>query len=297
MIRKIERRFLAPGSYFHFKLMRVVFAATMAVRFARGGYEALSSQPHEVFRQPWFLEWLGRIPDPELLVGVQIVGVIAAACVLVDRKPQMAFGVLWFAYLFLTGLETSFGKVLHNDVLLLIAAIPVVLSSVGRVSWKDRHYGVAAGWPRRLSLLIVAVAYFAAGYQKMRSAGFDWAFSDNMRWILYQAAAGDNPVSPAFTVRVGNTLWLTKALAAGALSLELLFPLVLVARRVRPFFAASAIIMHGSIWLLVGLDYLPWMMAVIIVLVPWAPWTEQGNEASRSSPAMASPTDEMARPG
>jgi len=57
-------------------------------------------------------------------------------------------------------------------------------------------------------------------------------------------------------------------MAGGALALELLAPLMLAWRWTRALFAVSAALMHGSIWMFMGLDYSAWILTVVAVALP-----------------------------
>lgn len=266
-VRTVDEALLAPGSVRQFTLLRAGLALAMAVRLCFVPVTKLVEQPAELFRAPALLAWLQSPPPAAALFAVQALGVAAAICVFRNLRPNSAFRVLWGCYLVLAGLESSFGKVLHNEVLLLLVALPIAAASVDGAARGSRASSTDAGWPRRLALVVVASAYAVSGYQKLRWSGIDWALGDNMRWILYQAAAGPDPLWPWLTKAMGDQLLLTQLFASGALAAECLFPLVLWRRWMRPWFAAVAVLMHASIWLFLGLDYSAWIAAVLLVLV------------------------------
>ena len=56
----------------------------LGLRVALGPYRGLAEQPAALFRPVWFLTWLDRMPPVEVIVAVQVVGVLAAALA-VDR--------------------------------------------------------------------------------------------------------------------------------------------------------------------------------------------------------------------
>lgn len=62
-------------------------------------------------------------------------------------------------------------------------------------------------------------------------------------------------MGPALTALVADQLWLTQLLAGGALALELTAPIWPAVRLTRVPFALAAAVMHGSIWVFLGLDY------------------------------------------
>lgn len=54
----------------------------------------------------------------------------------------------------------------------------------------------------------------------------------------------------------------------GQLALELLAPIFLAVRVGRVFFAVAVAVMHGSIWMFLGLDYSAWVLTVAAVAIP-----------------------------
>ena len=61
-----------------------------------------------------------------------------------------------------------------------------------------------------------------------------------------------------------------RAIAVATLLFELGFPLALVFVRLRPYAVVGAIVLHGSIFLLLGLDYSAWVGTVVALFVNWA---------------------------
>ena len=128
--------------------------------------------------------------------------------------------------------------------------------------------GVRFGWPVRTAMVVIALAYFFAGFQKWRYSGLPWVTSDNMRWILY--ASSDSHSHPnGLALFVADRPVLAHLFAAGSLLLETLFPLVLFVPRLRWLFVPGAVSMHLGIRLAMGLDYSALAATVVIVFVDW----------------------------
>ncbi|HEX4979135.1 MAG TPA: hypothetical protein VFV35_03630 [Acidimicrobiales bacterium] len=241
-------------------LARRVLAAYMLLRIAVGPYSALAGQPEELFAPVWFLAPLGHMPTAGVFLVIQVAGAAAAARAVARPSSPLPFAGAWVALLVLAGLRGSLGKILHNDVLLLVAAVPMV------VGWSARDARQALAGSR----LLVGGLYFAAGYQKLRHTGLDWVFSDNFRWILYQAARSGRAVTDRVALFVADRAWLATASAAALLGAELVAPLLLAVRRLRLPFLAVTIAFHGGTWLTLGLDYWGWIVMVAAVTVPWS---------------------------
>ena len=91
----------------------------------------------------------------------------------------------------------STGKVNYNDALLTLCLLLLLACGpAAGEAWAIRKRGSGSspgrryGWPIRTAMIVIALAYFFAGFQKWRYSGLPWVTSDNLRWILY--AASDN---------------------------------------------------------------------------------------------------------
>lgn len=257
------------------RLTRVAFAVLIGLRIALGPYAALADQPAALWRPVSFLRWLGvdAMPGVEFIVAVQVVGGLAAAAAVgsfrwaMPAMTRSAFAAAWLALLVLAGLRTSTGKLLHNDVLLLIATIPLLFADAPMPEDDARH-GRRYGWPLGVGLAAVCIAYFAAGVAKLRHSGLVWVTGDNMRYVMLVAARSGRPEFPEIARAIGRSATLSHLAAAVVLGLELAFPAAYFVRRARPYFAAAAVAFHVGIWLTLGLDYWLWAATAAILLAP-----------------------------
>jgi hypothetical protein len=263
-------------------------AAVMAVRIALGPYRQLADQPAALFRPVPFLRLLPAMPPLWVIVSLQAVGVVAAVLATAGWRRSGTFALAWTCLLVLAGLRGSLGKILHNDVLLLLAAVPF-LAAPAVARW-DRTRSARYGWPVRTALVVVAGGYFFAGLAKLRFSGLAWVTGDNMRFILYDGARGGRAPSPSIALFVADRAWLAHVVAGALLALELTFPAVLVWPRARPTFAAGAAAVHVGTWLTLGLDYWAWIATVVIVLVDW-------DALAAATHVLAQPDRALAPPG
>ena len=73
------------------------------------------------------------------------------------------------------------------------------------------------------AMVVVALAYFFVGFQKLRFSGVEWFESDNLRWVLY--ASSDQQASPnGLALFVANRAWLAHVLAAATMATERVSP-------------------------------------------------------------------------
>jgi hypothetical protein len=271
-MRRADRWLFAPGPSTRLAALRIGLCSVLAVRLAFGPYLELADQPRSLFRPISFMHLLAAMPSSEIVLALQVIGVSAAILAAVGWRARVALPIAWTCAVFLNGMLASTGKVVHNDVLLLLCLVPLLAARVADAWSLDAHAGrsrgarrisAAYGWPVRTAAVIVAGAYFFAGFAKLVYSGPAWVTSDNMRWILYSTSHTD------LALFIADRPWLAHLLAAATLLLELSFPLVLWKQRAAWVFVPSAIALHAGIWLAMGLDYSAQAATVLVVLTNW----------------------------
>lgn len=236
------------------RAVRVALGVLVGLRLALGPYAVLADQPAALFRPVWFLGLLPAMPPPALLVGLQVLGT-AVALVAATARKWWAFALAWLCLLVLAGLRGSQGKVLHNDVLLLLVCVPFLAAR-----------GDEEGWPVRTAMVVVAGAYFFCGWRKLTTAGLDWVTTDNVRFVMLAAARSGRALFPDVAGFVARSDWLCHAIAAATMLFELSFPVVLLRPRLRPVYVAAAVTLHAGTWLALALDYWVWAGVVLAVM-------------------------------
>lgn len=248
--------------------VHVGLSALIGVRIVAGSYRQLADTPVALVDPAPFLGWLDRMPSAQVFVALQVVGGLAALAAVLRRRTRLTFALAWLCYLVLAGLRGSRGKVLHNDLLLLWASAPFLLAPVA-VDLRDRVARRGYGWPVRVAMLVTALVYLFAGYHKLRRSGPEWVYGDNMSFVmLWGPSIGDTPWESAARW-IGDHVWAGRATAAAILGFELTFPLVLVFRRLQPWYALAAVGLHAGTWVLLGLDYWAWAITVPLLFVDW----------------------------
>lgn len=291
--RRIEAWLYPPGTELQLSAVITGLAALLGLQMAFFPWTELADLPPSLFRPVPVLGFLDAMPSAGVIVTIQVVGVAAAALATLGWRRPLTFALAWLPYLVLAGLRASRGKVQHNDLLLLIAAVPFLAAPATR--WLHRASTVPSrkwGWPGRAALTVVAGAYFFTGFRKLVASGLAWVASDNMRWILYAGAGGKSKV-PEAALFIADRPWLAHLAAAGVLAYELGFPFLMLFRRTRPLLIALAFAFHGGTWITLGLDYWKYAFVVTLLLVDWrrllharmAPWTSPARSTSTPSSA------------
>jgi hypothetical protein len=257
-----------PESPRRLLVVHVALSLLIGARIVLGPYRQLAGQPAVLFDPVPVLWFLDRMPPLAVLVALQVIGGAAAAAAALRRHPRAAFAVAWVCLLVLAGLRGSRGKILHNDLLLLWCSAPLLLAPV-TARWQDREPSRRHGWPIRTATVLAALAYFLAGYHKLRRSGPSWVLGDNMQYVMLWGPSLGAPPAPDIGRWVGEHAWASHSSAAFILGLELGAPVVLFARRLMPLFAVAAVVLHVGTYVLLGLDYWAWVLTVVVLFVDW----------------------------
>jgi hypothetical protein len=203
-----------------------------------------------------------------VIATLQVIGGLAAAAFIFRRWPRTTFAIAWLAYLVLAGLRGSRGKIMHNDVLLLLASVPFLAAPLD-IDRRDQRPSRRTGWPIRGGIAVIALAYFFAGYWKLTRAGLSWITTNNVRLAI---AWGPNPSVPRWDWLaniVTRYAWAGHLIAAVTIAFEISIPLVLFFPRLRVGYAIVSSILHVSTYFLLGLDYWAWIGVVWLFFVDW----------------------------
>jgi hypothetical protein len=215
---------------------------------------------------------LDAMPGRGLTIAIQFTTITLLLAAAAGLRCRITVPLAWMGATFLFGMETSLGKVVHHDVLPLLAMIPILLAPSGE-AWaidargREARPNARVGWPVRTAGLVVAGVYLIAGLSKLAFSGLDWILGDNLRNILY--AASDAHGGNALALFVADRPWLASSIAGGALAFELTLWLVLVRPRLVPLYVVWAAALHTGIWLTIGINYVSWAVTVAAVFVDW----------------------------
>jgi hypothetical protein len=264
-VRGVDRRLVAPVPWYRLVEVHSLVATVVGVRLAVHDWTLVAQRPAVLTGGPTILGWLPVEPSVAALLAVQVLGILGVALVLAGIRARVGFAVAWTAYLVLTALWGSSGKVMHTDVLTVTVGFVLLFAAPPARGTAHGEEPAPTGWTVRAALAVVACVYFLTGAQKLVHSGPSWALGDSMAWILRQGAS---PFGDGLTRVVADQPLLTRALATGALLLELTAPVWLAVRLTRIPFVLAVATMHASIWVFLGLDYSAWVLTVAAVAVP-----------------------------
>jgi hypothetical protein len=289
-MRRLEAWLFAPGDPRRLAAVRIGLCGLLAARLAAGPYLELAAQPPALFRPISFLRLLDRMPPPGVVAVLQALAVACAVLAALGLWTRVALPLAWAAALPLVAMTSSLGKVVHNDVLLLLCLVPLLPAPAGAAWSLDARrggrtspgVGVMFGWPVRTATVVVAGAYFFSGLAKLLHAGPAWVTGGNLRWVLY-ASSDQQPAPNPYALFVADRPALAHLLAAATLVVELGFPLVLWRPRLAWLLLPAVLALHGGIGLALHLDYSAMAATAVIVLVDWPSLT--ARRRARAAPA------------
>jgi hypothetical protein len=290
VIGRLDRWLFAAGDPRRLAAVRIILCLVLAARVARPLFSDLAGQPAPLFRPRSFMQLLDAMPGRTLTIAIQVATIALLLAASVGLGSRVTFPVAWAGATFLFGMETSLGKVVHHDVLPLLAMIPLLFAPIGE-AWAIDARGTDAtpsarvGWPVRTAGLLVAGVYLIAGVSKLAFTGPAWVLGDNLRNILY--AASDAHGGNALALSVADRPWLASLIAGGALAFELTLWLVLVRPRLAPLYVAWAAALHTGIWLTIGINYVSWAVTVAAVSVDWPTVMERLSRKAVADPVPA----------
>jgi hypothetical protein len=286
-LARAEAWLFAPGDPRRLAALRIGLGTVLALRLATGPYLELARQPAALFRPISFLHLLHAMPPPAVVVVLQVAATAAAVLAVAGVAARVTLPLAWALALPLVAMTSSLGKVVHNDVLLLLSLVPLLPARTAD-AWSPaarRRAGAPArsvryGWPVRTATVVVAGAYFFTGLGKLLHAGPAWVTSGNLRWVLY-ASSDQAPLPNHAALFVADRPWLAHLVALATLVLELGFPLVLLRPRAALVLVPCVLAMHAGIWVAMGLNYWPMAATVVLVLVDWAALADRYNHFLR----------------
>jgi hypothetical protein len=192
--------------------------------------------------------------------------------------------------LYFFGLPHNFGKIHHNDTLVVLIMGILALSRAGdafsldalRAAWRRVPAAISPGpespsppreelaeyrWPVRLIAVLMTLVFFGAGFSKLSNSGLAWITSDNMASTLIAHHYSHYPPTD-WGLHLAQWKVPCRALAAATILFELGAPVALLGRRAAFVIFGSLLCMQIGIWALLGLGFFNYFVCYLF-LVPW----------------------------
>lgn len=301
MTRAWNRFWFTPGPASTLGVCRLLFFGLLFIWQAPHDFTPWAGYSSVFWMPIWLFDTL-RVPPPsaDLLAWVQglwKVSLLLSAIGLLTR-PAMVIAFVLGTYLM--GLPHNFGQTQHFDTLVVFACGALALSRAGDACSIDALIDAvrtgsrrpqASGeyrWPIRFVWVAMALIFCAAGISKLRHSGLAWILSDNFSLLLLrqQYHISDGEPLTSWGVIVAHHPAVAHIMAASAVAVETMFPLVLFSRRARAVLVPMGLLFLIGIRLLMGPTFEQFMMCYVF----WVPWDRvvaamRARAAARSSRA------------
>jgi hypothetical protein len=250
-----------------------------------------ASVPHVFFRPIWLYDSLGlSIVSERWMIIMQLSAIALLSLAMVGVLTRVALAVAGGLLLYLLALPSNFGKVGHGDAILVLTTFILALSRCDEalslehfVLRKNRPAAQPSGeyrWPIVLVCVLMSLVFFGAGVTKLRRSGLAWITSNHFANLIAQHHRS-TPSHWSLFIAAHPALYHT--LAGCTILGEILFPLALFSRRLRPTLVFLAFVSQVLIGLTLGVWFLQFMLCYIF----WIPWTDLASRMrSRSGGEM-----------
>jgi predicted DCC family thiol-disulfide oxidoreductase YuxK len=254
------REFFAAATYpINLAVFRVVLFYTIFTSVDVSSVMWFSQIPAELRVAPQGLGWLLDYLPINVACAKAFSVLLLTSCLtgmigLCTRTSALLVTVSSF---YVLGIPQFYGKVNHYHHLLWFAAI-LAASRCGDVfscdailaAWRRADHGVTDppgpsrlyALPLRFVWLLMGIIYFFAGFWKVWYVGVDWAWSDNLKFIMYAKWADLGGWTPVF--RIDQYPVLCKLAALGAVGFEMSFVFLIFSKRFRLFAPLGGLVFH-----------------------------------------------------
>jgi hypothetical protein len=221
----------------------------------------------------------GFAPPDGLVHALYLVTVAAGVAGLVGLATRVALPVAAAGFAYIQAFVYSFGDFHHPEAVLAVVLGALALAPAGAVlsvdNWLRQRRGLPAadvlqtsafaGWPVKFVQWFFVLMYLSAAVAKLHFGGLDWMNGYTLQYYL----ATDG-------LRWGSELamWLSQQHLLvmlgqiGVMAFQATFALEVIYPRLRWIYVPLGLLMHTSIYVLLGAPFFVWM-ALYVVFVPW----------------------------
>jgi hypothetical protein len=286
--------FLAPTEPQNLGLLRIVLFAALAWVGLQTNAVWWAAQPPTLRVMPPGWQWLaGALPiDAAVASGARWLVVGFGVCAALGVGTRLTSKVAAIAALYLLGVPSFFGKILHADHALVMMTLVLAAAPCGDALSLDRLWlrqrgrpepapSAAYTLPVRLCWLLLGTIYLFPGIWKVWEAGDLWLSGERLLWEL-QDEWGQRKgfVPPA---RIDQYPWLLKLLGTATLIFELGFFFALFQKQARIVAALSAVAFHVGVRLFLGIRFYEYLPLILLIDFRWP--VPAPSEGTASAPA------------
>ncbi|MBW4617249.1 MAG: DUF393 domain-containing protein [Desmonostoc vinosum HA7617-LM4] len=271
---KTIREFFTEETYpINLAIFRIVLFQSLFVQVNSSVSKILwfSQVPSDLLFPPLGLGWIIYLIPINATIA-QITALLLKICSFTAMIGLFTRTSAWLSVIlgvYVLGIPQLYGKVNHYHHLLWFAAILAASRCADVLSldaiffaWKradrgqieppslSRNYAL----PLRFVWLLMGIIYFFPGLYKLFSGGFDWAFSDNLKYQLYNKWLELDGWMPLFRLDKYPVLYRLSAL--GSIFFELSFIFLMFSSTTRYIAAVGGLLFHNMTNLLMKISFL-----------------------------------------
>lgn len=279
------RFFSEKDSPWNLAIFRAVFLAGILLTFDKANILWFSRLPSELIIPPvgWKHILLYLPINPAVADFVCMVFMIACFCALVGFFTRYALWVSVFSGIYVLGIPQFFGKVNHYHeriwfmVILAVSRCADVFSlDAVRQAFNHADKGEQLGPPEntvgyalplRFVWFLMGIAYFFPGLWKVIRSPWHWAFSDNLKYQMYEMWFEKSGWTPAF--RIDHYPWLYKTAGLGTILFELSFIFLVLFPALRGLALVGGLMFHNMTNMFMRIGFTHFQISYVS-LVDWA---------------------------
>lgn len=248
------------------KTLAVLRIITGFLAFRIGlGFRGFGPPPEQLRVPPAGTAWLDFLPVNDALLNVAAAALAVGGFLLaIGWRPQLTATVAALGLFYAGWATTLTGKVDHSHHILWVLVILAVSPCANAWAVRGESRSGSYQWPAMAVIAIIGLIYFGAGLQKLTSAGFAWAWSDNLTNTMLNQAWEKNQAINGWLVEWPLT---GRILAMGALLFELLFLPLILYPKIRRWVWPAGLLFHWGTWLILGISFLT-LQAMYVVFFP-----------------------------
>ncbi|HET9333858.1 MAG TPA: HTTM domain-containing protein [Gemmatimonadota bacterium] len=227
-------------------------------------YAAMAERPLQDAQ--WLIRLVAEILPPDvrwspLVRGVHLVTLAAGVTTLVGAFTRTSAALFALGTWFLYSLDSSYGHLHHNGILISVFLLCLALSPSGRhlsVDALRRRRRPSspttsfAVWPMRLQQILLSWSYVSNAVAKLTYGGVAWMNGYTLQqYLLTRSLDWESPFGLWLAPRHG----LCVAVSIATILYELAFPLVLLAPRARPVVLGLGVLFHLGIYLTLNVAF------------------------------------------
>ena len=287
-LRKSWRHFwFEPALPLNLGLCRMIFFGALFLFYLPQDFSAWA-EVSDVFWKPIGLFRHLHLPvlSENHLTIIQILWKVSLGLSCIGLFTRVSTVTSFILGIYLIGLPHNFGKIHHDDAILVFVLGILALSWCGdswsvdqlilkarrenNLSFKCKRMSGEYTWPIRAIWLVMALIFFAAGTSKIIHSGIEWAFSDNLMllFIQHNYYLSDGDPLTSWGLILAQYSWLCRMLAAATIVLETGYPMALFSSKARLIVVPSVFLMLVSIRVFMG----PAFEQLMICNIFWVPW-------------------------